>query len=346
MANDLSLFRGVAGVERAKDIIERMRGHEIPPTPENYEIWTAHVAGVRPDLSREIDERLTRGESFTDEVNADLFERFFANTRLSLQILETSQTIARDLGDSVSTLRGAGEKAGAYAEVLQAAMGELGDSQSVLAQLKDATHGMIQHSLDMAEQLEASSRQVEALKAALQSVKVDALTDGITGLANRKMFDETLERRMRDAVSAGSDLCVLLIETDNFTRLCEHWGKTLGDQVLRYVAAVLQAHAQGDLLAARCGGENFALIMPRTNLALAEALAVRVNRATKSKRLALKSTGDRISEIPVSIGVACFSAPEIADTLLARARGCLLAAKAAGRDRVITDLQLRRLTAA
>jgi diguanylate cyclase len=238
------------------------------------------------------------------------------------------------------------EKAGAYADVLQAATGELGDSQPVLAQLKSATHGMIQHSLDMAEQLEASSRQVEALKAALQSVKVDALTDGITGLANRKMFDETLERRMRDAVSAGSDLCVLLIETDNFTRLCEHWGKTLGDQVLRYVAAVLQAHAQGDMLAARCGGENFALIMPRTNLALAEALAVRVNRATKSKRLALKTTGDRISEITVSIGVACFNAPEIADAFLARARGCLLAAKAAGRDRVITDLQLRRLTAA
>jgi diguanylate cyclase len=109
MANDLSLFRGVAGVERAKDIIERMRGHEIPPTPENYEIWTAHVAGLRPELSREIDERLARGEALTDETNADLFERYFANTRLSLQILETSQTIARDLGDSVSTLRGAGE---------------------------------------------------------------------------------------------------------------------------------------------------------------------------------------------------------------------------------------------
>jgi diguanylate cyclase len=79
---------------------------------------------------------------------------------------------------------------------------------------------------------------------------------------------------------------------------------------------------------------------------LAEGLAARVGRAIKSKQLALKSTGDKISEITVSAGVVAFRDHENADALLARARACLLAAKTAGRARVISDLQLRRMNAA
>lgn len=160
------------------------------------------------------------------------------------------------------------------------------------------------------------------------------------------MFDETLGRRMRDAAEAGSDLCVVLVDIDRFGPLNDNWGQSLGDQVLRYVGAMLHAHAQGDVLAARWGADDFALIMPRTNVNLAEGLAARLSRAIKSKQLALKSTGDKISEMTVSAGVACFRDNESADALLARARTCLLAAKSAGRDRIITDLQLRRQSAA
>ncbi len=220
-----------------------------------------------------------------------------------------------------------------------------GDGE-VVAQLKAATLGMADHSARMAEQLEASARQVAALMAALEAIKVESLTDGLTGLANRRMFDETLVRRMRDAAEAGSDLCVVLIDADNFGRLNENWGQSLGDQVLRYLGAVMREHAQGDVLAARWGADDFALITPRTNVNLAEGLAARVSRAVKSKRLALKTTGDKIAELTVSAGVACFRDNESAEALLARARTCLLAAKSAGRDKVISDLQLRRQSAA
>lgn len=346
MANDLSLFRGAPGVERAKNIIERMCAHDIPPTPANYEIWTAYAASERPELSREIEARLAAGAAFDDDFNAELFERFFANTRLSVQILESANTLARDLNDSVTTLRDGGAQAGSYAAVLEAAAGALGSETQVVAQLKAATQGMADQSLRMAAQLEASSQQVAALKAALEAIKVESLTDGLTGLANRRMFDETLTRRLRDALDAGADLCVALIDIDRFGPLVDNWGQALGDQVLRYVGALLGGHAQGDVLAARWGGDDFALIMPRTNVNLAEGLAARVSRAIKSKRLALKSTGDPISEITVSAGVACFRESESAEALVARARACLLAAKSAGRDRVITDLQLRRQSAA
>jgi diguanylate cyclase len=352
MGKDLSLFRGASGVERAKEIIERMRAHDIPTAPANYEIWAAYMAGVQPDLRREIEARSVNGQPFTDEFNDDLFDRYFANTRLSVQILETTRSLAGELDESVTGLRGGGAEAGSYAAMLQTAVSGLdatvdaAQAKTIVTQLQAATHGMVEHNLKLAEQLEAASRQVAALKHALESIKVEALTDGLTGLANRKMFDETLQRRLRDAVAASSDLCIVLIDADNFGKLNENWGQTLGDQVLRYIGAVLTEQAQGDVLAARFGADDFALIAPRTNVNLAEALAARISRTIRSKQLSLKSTGDKIAEITVSMGVACFRDEESADALVGRARGCLLAAKAAGRDRIITDLQLKRQSAA
>lgn len=352
MSSDLALFRGAPGMERAREIIERMGQEQIPTSPANYEIWTTHVAGVKPDLSREIEARLRRGEPFTDETNEELFERFFANTRLSIQMLETSETIARELDDTVSRLRGAGGQAGSYAKVLQSAAerfeGGVDSSEfrAVVEHLAVTTHEMAAHNLKLAEQIEASTLQVQELQTALQSVKVEALTDGLTGLANRRMFDETLHRRITDASADNSDLCLVMLDIDHFRRLNDLWGHALGDQVLRYIASVLRAHAQGDVLAVRFGGEEFAMIMPRTNLYLAEALAARVSKAVKSKRLSLKSTGDVIGEITISAGVALFRAGEGANDLAARAEACVRAAKVSGRDRIVTDVQLDRQSAA
>ncbi len=348
MGNQVSLFRGPSGLERAKEIIERMHTHDIPPTPPNYEIWTGYVAGSPPELCREIETRLTNGQAFTDETNEELFERFFANTRLSIQMLEASGMIARELDGAVSNLRGAGSQAGSYAGLLKstAARFEGGvdssEFRTMVQQLAVSTHEMAEQNLRLVEQIEASSRQVEELQAALQAVKVEALTDGLTGLANRRMFDDTMQRRVEEASTSKSELCVALFEIDNFRRITDNWGHSLGDQVLRYVASTLRGHAQGDVMAARLANEEFALIMPRTNVNLGEALSARIARAIKSKRLSVKSTGDVIGEITLSIGVARLQAPETMSAMLERADACLNAAKAQGRDCAVTDLQLAR----
>lgn len=352
MVDELSLFRGASGVERAREIIERMGAHQIPPCPANYEIWTTYISGAKPELNREIEARLERGEPFTDDVNQELFERFFANTRLAIQILETSEVIARELDDTVARLHSAGGEAGSYASVLQTAAGRFeggvdsAEFRAIVEQLAVTTHEMAEHHLKLAEQIEVSSRQIEELQAALESVKVEALTDGLTGLANRRMFDDTLRRRITDAAADKNDLCLAVLDIDNFRRINDSWGYQLGDQVLRYIASVLRSHAQGDVLAARIGGEEFALVTPRTNLSLAEALAARVSRSVKSKRLSLKSTGEVIGEVTVSIGVARFRELEHPSDLVARAEACMRAAKQAGRDRIVTDVQLERQSAA
>jgi diguanylate cyclase len=346
MSSDPARFRGASGLERARQILQRMAELEIPPTPENYEIWATYLDGSEPDLNREIDAHLARGERFSDELNQALHERFFANTRIAVQILETSENIAGELGGVVGALEGGGAETRAYAAALLAAEQTLAGDNAALASVLAATRAAAERQERLAEQMEASARLIADMRAALSAIRLQSLTDGLTGLANRRMFDETLAKRLAEAEADRTPLALLLLDIDHFTRINSGWGAQIGDQFLRYVGAVLRSQVQGDALAARLEGDRFAIVMPRTGVDLAEAMGARVNRAIKAKQLTRKSTGDTIGSITLSAGVACHRSPEDAGALLKRTETCLTAAKHAGRDRIVTDLQFDRVRAA
>ena len=348
----LAKFQGSEGAALAHDTIDVLSGHEIPTSPANYEIWTVHRLGANPALSAEIETRLAKAEPFTSEVNEDLFERYFSNTRLSVQVMEASDGIARELTEAVATLREAGEQSGSYAKTLQTAAatfdGGLDPSgfRALVAELTAAARDMADQNLQMSEQMKASSRQVETLQAALQSVKVQALTDGLTGLANRKYFDETLRRRIQETTAGDGNLCLLMCDIDHFKRVNDSWGHLVGDQVIKFIAHTLRTHAAGDFLAARYGGEEFAIIMPRTELGQAQSIAAAIHGAVRSKRLTRRSTGESLGAITLSIGLAQRREFESVNDLIARADACLYASKRGGRDRITCDGEMDQASAA
>ena len=343
MSGTSPLFRGQGGLELAHETIALLGEHNIPTTPPNYEIWVSHKLGADSSLSGEIEARLASGEEFSDAVNEDLFERYFANTRLSVQMLAASEGIARELTDIVGTLRNAGDRAGSYSNALDsiATSFESGidpaSFQAVVSQLAAATREMADKNRQLSVQMAASSRQVEALQLTLQTVKVEALTDSLSGLANRKMFDESLRRSMHEAVANQDELCLLMCDIDHFKNVNDTWGHPVGDQVIRFIAHTLRQHANKDCLAARYGGEEFALIMPRTRLSEAHAIGCMVNQSVKTKRLARRSTGENIGSITISIGIAHHRSEDSLSDFIGRADACLYASKRGGRDRVTTD---------
>ncbi len=348
MSDALANFRGVAGRALADETLELMSAHDVALTAANFEVWQSHKTGALPELSREIEARIARGEQFGDDASADLFERFFASKRVSMQMMEASESIARELADVVATLRGAGAQAGSYASALQVAAasfeGELDPTnlRAVVAELSASTREMANNNRQLSEQMEVSSRQVETLQSALQSVKVEALTDGLTGLANRRLFDETLRARLSEAEAEGSGLCLLMCDIDHFKRFNDAWGHLVGDQVIRFIAAVLRKCGEGDVLAARYGGEEFALIMPRTDLGHAQALGAAINQAVKSKRLSRRSTGETLGAVTISVGIAAYRRGESMSSLIGRADACLYGSKRGGRDRITTDAEPAR----
>jgi len=169
-------------------------------------------------------------------------------------------------------------------------------------------------------------------------VKQQAVTDELTGLANRRRFVAQLEAEIARAERSGTPLSVVLADIDDFKHVNDTWGHDTGDTVLRRVAVVLQAATRDVDLPVRLGGEEFAILLPETDTEGARHLAERVREAIAETVI---SAGRDSVSVTASFGVACF--PETADAsqLLVDADRGLYAAKRSGKNCVVASENTR-----
>ena len=162
-----------------------------------------------------------------------------------------------------------------------------------------------------------------------------AALDGLTGIANRRRFDEVMKTEWQRGQRDGRPLSLLLCDIDFFKSYNDTYGHPAGDLCLKKTAAVLTEHLKRPAdLAARYGGEEFAIVLPET--ALEGALVVADACRAQLEKLALENTGAALGLVTMSIGVASVvpapgGGPE---ELIARADKALYAAKHGGRNRV------------
>lgn len=184
------------------------------------------------------------------------------------------------------------------------------------------------------EFLEAAAVEASAALArvySLRDAEARATTDALTGLPNRRYFDEylgLLGRRRR----AEDRLGVLMIDIDRFKRLNDTFGHAVGDHVLRDVAKAIAGAVRDDDVPARFGGEEFAVLLRNPSREVAFEVGERVRRAVAS--LDLRRLG--VPGVTVSVGVAVADQPDVpVDAVVNEADHALYRAKRAGRDRVV-----------
>jgi diguanylate cyclase (GGDEF)-like protein len=165
-------------------------------------------------------------------------------------------------------------------------------------------------------------------------VASQAATDALTGLANRRSFDDELALEWRRAERVGDSLALLLIDLDNFKSINDELGHQAGDAVLKRVAAILASGARQVDLAARYGGEEFALLTPETDIVGATKLAERLRSALEAATTKLPN-GTEVT-VTASFGVAVKGELERAEQLVTAADEALYEAKRYGKNRVVT----------
>jgi len=155
-----------------------------------------------------------------------------------------------------------------------------------------------------------------------------AMTDPLTGLANRRALETALESAVSRAKRHRFDLSVIFLDVDHFKQFNDRFGHKVGDEVLRVVARVLLSTVRAEDVAGRYGGEEFLVVLPDIDLAGSVTVAERIRTAVRALNLPLPP-------VTISLGVATLEAQSSSvAALVAKADRALYVSKRSGRDRV------------
>jgi diguanylate cyclase len=178
--------------------------------------------------------------------------------------------------------------------------------------------------------LSDAKTEIEALRAQLEKSQQDALYDALTGLCNRRYFDEELATQ-----ALKPNMYLILIDLDHFKKINDNYGHVMGDLVLKATAKKLQTTCRDGAQAFRFGGEEFAIIVPNSNFSKSRSLAESMRRAVEKIGVKDKRTGEMLGDIAVSMGVAELRKGMNPLALIEQADKHLYEAKRLGRNRVM-----------
>ncbi|MCV2365653.1 GGDEF domain-containing protein [Paucibacter sp. DJ1R-11] len=322
--------------------------------PVSYAVWYEHVSGINPPLSRALHKLTQEGRSLDEAQTWQLYDAHVSDFNP-----KTAQTIgdgmARVLDSLSASTAQAGQCTAGFESSLQRWVQDVladaalhppsaeQDPAGVVRELLDSTREVRASLQHLQGRLDSSQNEIRLLRAEVQKARADALVDALTGLANRRAFEQQLSlcaashRGPGSAADAAPDAghtapCLVLGDIDFFKRVNDSFGHLFGDHVLRAVAQTLKGVATHDSLPARVGGEEFALLLPRAQLAEARSVAEQMRASVAASRIRPAQTQAALERITISMGVTQMHPGESANDFFARADRALYASKRCGRN--------------
>jgi len=304
--------------------------------PVSYAVWYEYVARSNAPLQKAVDDSLTRLGRLDEAKTYALYRQHISEVdpRTAELVADVFERVLSGMSDSANR---AGLQTERYSHALEHLRGSLPDTaEGPVAEILEHTAAMVNAVHHLRAELAASQREIRDLRAEVHRARHDSLVDALTGLANRRSFDERLATLLLDANISAPDsapLCLALADIDHFKRINDRYGHAFGDEVLKAVARALSGVVGHDGVVARIGGEEFAILLPMMSLHHARDLAERARSAIASSRIR-RASGETLERITISLGVASASANQEPASLLEFADAALYRSKQDGRDRV------------
>jgi len=321
-----------------------MTGYGIPPNPMNFTIWYTYVTGQDQSLNAVIDEAISQKMGFTPQFNEEVYGKFFSLDKQGQVIEETGGQIEKTVEELLAAIASATDDTADFGHTLTDLSGKLASDTAnagkIIQRILSETHSIVQKNRKLEKNLQSSTDEIAALRDHLKSMRDETLTDGLTGIPNRKCFDLRLSESLRSAHSDRHELCLVMIDIDHFKKFNDTFGHRIGDSVLKVVARNLKDGVKGKDTPARYGGEEFAIILPDTDLSGAQALAEKIREQMARKQLKNTKTGEKYGTITLSMGIARFRPNDTPDSFVQRADKALYRAKHDGRNRVVPETML------
>jgi diguanylate cyclase len=323
-------------------VLPLMSKHGIPITPRNYTTWYYYVSGKNKELRETIDSIIKKNEPCSQETNEEIYKRFFIGKEENT-LNEIRDKLQQTLTVVFGELKELSGQTQEYESTTLKSVDKLTEDMSihdiknVLDEVIAATKKIRSSGETTHQRLEETTKSLQALKKEFEHAKSELLQDFLTGVMNRKGFDESLAKSVSNATG---NLCLLIIDIDHFKKFNDTHGHIVGDEVLKFVAKNIRKNVKGKDIVSRIGGEEFAVILPETPLLGAATVAESIRASIARLKLERKGKTEKLEMITVSIGAAQYRQGEPLEDFVNRADQALYFAKNSGRNRVSTESML------
>ncbi len=337
----------------ARKAIPFMSENQIAVNPRNYHIWYEYFQSTRKDLKDELDSLLDAGKPMDERTMEKIYEKFFHHSyedderekkieeeiKVINRVNRDTERMLRPLRTGLSELSGKTEDYSARLE--QYANKILGVSQqeagSVLKAISSDTKDAAISNRSASERMTVYAKRIEELNYNLTRARKEARIDDLTHIANRRAFNESLEREVKWATKVGKVSTLIMIDIDFFKKINDLHGHQVGDRALSGVAGILDRRSTQDITVFRYGGEEFAIILHDS--ALDKAIEV-AERSRNEVGGATFEVGKAEIRITISLGVSEIKGGRSLDNSSRMADEALYLAKESGRNNVKSELEI------
>lgn len=326
----------------ADKAINLAASNRTPPWPSIYGVWYNYLTGENPEAKARVRTLLQSGAPISaydlEQIHCELLA---GDAVQQASIDHANKRLERELADVLKAVQEHIDNSDTYCGALSRKSQTLNPNSSVetiktfIEALLSENAAMRAKTAHLAKSMEQSKAHIQMLHGALIESRTNAVTDPLTCVANRRGFQERLREEIQRSKTNGSRFCLILTDIDHFKNINDTFGHTIGDEVLRFFARILQDSAVSGGYVARYGGEEFALILPNTGHAAAKQHAEMLRVKLSAVRLVVSESREQIGTVTASFGVSEHLAGEPFESLVQRADERLYRAKATGRNRVV-----------
>ncbi|AUI87629.1 GGDEF domain-containing protein [Vibrio azureus] len=323
-----------------KKAVPLMIKNRVAATPANYALWYTYVDNAIPELNCALEQALEHYDICPPVLNNQLYQNYIATkNETSLEELKTNievllGEIGHSMTDTLADTSSFSETINRSFKKLEAAESNCLSFEEVMELIRQLVIDSqdIRHSTqDLSQQLTTASTEISRLKNQLAEVQKDALLDALSGLNNRRAFDNDLQI----LTNGGQTMSLILLDIDHFKSLNDDYGHVFGDTVIKTIGRKLKQYCRDGVNVYRFGGEEFAIIIPNRSLLVSRQFAENLRQMIEKMGIRDKRNGTLVQNITASFGVAQFSQNESAEAFINKADTQLYEAKQLGRNRVM-----------